>query len=169
MTQDQLTKHFVAMGARIKFRRLARPQRSARSDHDPLKFTIDIRSDRKRQGEWYFVPSQHEIPDLLVHKNEPLQRTAGSKPYICQELYREGGELVYIVGGEQLTGEEYASRKAEKPDFNKYGLRTMVRNPTVYARGYVRHDDHATITLDGWHRVFISAEIMGSGTVQFLD
>ena len=68
-----------------------------------------------------------------------------------------------------MTEEEYAARKAEKPDFDRMGLRTMVRNPTVYARGYVRHDDHATITLDVWHRVFINAEIIGSGTVQFLD
>jgi hypothetical protein len=260
MTKEQLAKHFKAMGARIRFRRLEQLPRTTRNSDEPPKFTIDIRRDRrgeffdftmgaqapefkllqaktkdrhllllttegqrflfghderhwfvsevqrsissvrdakrallpaeiweqvknlppdevdnrrnaffKRQGEWYFVPSKRDFPDHAIHKNEPLQRTAGSKRHICQELYREGGELVYIVGGEQMTEEEYAARKAENPDFDRIGLRTMIRNPTVYARGYVRHEDHATILLDGWHRVFINAEVIGSDTMQFLD
>ena len=44
----------------------------------------------------------------------------------------------------------------------------MMRNPEVYARGYVRHEDHATIKFDGWHRVFINAESITSA-VSFLD
>ena len=34
----------------------------------------------------------------------------------------------------------------------------MRRNPGVYARGAVRHSDHATITLPFWHRVIMNTE-----------
>ncbi len=71
--------------------------------------------------------------------------------------------------GHDVEKEEYTERKLKDPDFDNFGLRIMVRNPTVYARRYVRHDDHATIKLEGWHRVFINAELTGSETIQFLD
>jgi hypothetical protein len=36
--------------------------------------------------------------------------------------------------------------------------RLMVRDPELFARGTVRHPDHATITLHGWHRVVMNTE-----------
>jgi hypothetical protein len=32
--------------------------------------------------------------------------------------------------------------------------RVMRRNPKVFVRGTVRHADHKTVLLDGWHEVF---------------
>ena len=45
------------------------------------------------------------------------------------------------------------------------------REPHVYARGRVRHPDHATIRLDGWHRVFMNTESQAPARrhVVFLD
>ncbi len=122
----------------------------------------------KRQGEWFFVPTNREVPKSLIHKNELLLRNIGSKPHICQEIYREGGELVYIVGNKEMDEKEYAKRKKNDPYFDKGKLRTRARNPNVYARGYVKHEDHATIKLECWHRVFINAEFTTSA-VSFLD
>jgi hypothetical protein len=34
----------------------------------------------------------------------------------------------------------------------------MVRDPELFARGTVRHPDHATIELNGWHRVVMNTE-----------
>ncbi len=34
----------------------------------------------------------------------------------------------------------------------------MVRNPELYAKGSVRHQDHNTIVLHGWHRVLMNTE-----------
>jgi hypothetical protein len=34
----------------------------------------------------------------------------------------------------------------------------LVRDPEVYAKGAVRHPDHATIRLVGWHRVLMNTE-----------
>jgi hypothetical protein len=36
--------------------------------------------------------------------------------------------------------------------------RPMRRNPCVYVKGRIRHADHATITLHGWHRVLMNTE-----------
>lgn len=122
----------------------------------------------KRQGEWFFLPANCEFQNPVVHRNEPLQRAPGSKPHICQELIREGGELVYIVRGRVYTEKKYKERKKHDLNFDRHGFRTMIRNPEVYVRGYVRHQDHATIILKDWHRVFINAELTTS-SLSFLD
>ena len=123
----------------------------------------------KRQGEWFFVPVREKlkVPDVELHRNEPLQRGTGSKPHICEELYRRGGRQVHIVGGQIVEEWVFLQRKRLDP---KYGLgaRTMQANAKVYVRGHVRHSDHATIRLDGWHRVYINGEV-SNGSVKFLD
>ena len=47
----------------------------------------------------------------------------------------------------------------------------MQRNPLVYVRGRVRHPDHATINLRGWHRVVMNTESQARAmrNVAFLD
>ncbi|MBK9620308.1 MAG: hypothetical protein IPO31_14145 [Candidatus Obscuribacter sp.] len=46
--------------------------------------------------------------------------------------------------------------------------RHMKRDALVYAKGKVKHPDHATIFLDGWHRVLMNTEVLAE-TVAFLD
>lgn len=89
----------------------------------------------KRQGEWFFLPTNREFYNPVIHKNEPLQRTPRSKPHICQELIREGGELVYIVRGKEYTEKEYKERKKRDPRFDRHGFRTMIRNPKCMFAG----------------------------------
>jgi hypothetical protein len=47
----------------------------------------------------------------------------------------------------------------------------MRRNPRVYVRGRVRHPDHKTVVLDGWHEVFSNTENLSDAMrdVVFLD
>jgi hypothetical protein len=47
----------------------------------------------------------------------------------------------------------------------------MARNPDVYVRGRVRHADHRTIFLNGWHRVLMNTEFQAQAlrNVAFLD
>jgi len=47
----------------------------------------------------------------------------------------------------------------------------MRRNPAVYAKGRIRHADHKTITLHGWHRVLMNTEGQSKAmrNVAFLD
>jgi hypothetical protein len=126
---------------------------------------------RIRQGEWFFVPApQVRVELLLVLRNEPIAR-GGGKPHVCEELYRFGGETVYVSPGAPngLTDEEY--RALSEGERNRWNWRVMRRNPKVYVRGRVRHHDHKTVVLDGWHEVLSNTENLSHAmrNVAFLD
>jgi hypothetical protein len=124
-----------------------------------------------RQGEWFFIPQPaFEVANpYLVLQNEPLQRGAG-KPHLVERLYRVGGETVYVSFKypNGLTQGQYAKLINHKPDARHDNWRVMRRNPTVYARGKIRHPDHKTVVLPFWHQVAANGEVM-SNTVAFLD
>jgi len=127
---------------------------------------------RIRQGEWFFVPAfVPNINQFLIMRNEPLMRGRGSKPHMCEELYRFGGETVYVspAAPNGLTEEEYRALSADVRQRSNW--RVMKRNAKVYVRGRVRHSDHATIALDGWHEVLMNTENLSAAMsdVVFLD
>jgi hypothetical protein len=114
---------------------------------------------RIRQGEWFFVPASGLIVSkLLILSDEPLIRSRGGKPHVCEQLFRYGGETVYVSPGfpNGLTEAEYAN--LSDADRKRSNWRVMRRNPKVYVRGRVRHPDHQTVTLDGWHQVLSNTE-----------
>ena len=126
---------------------------------------------RIRQGEWFFVPAhQVRVELLLVLRNEPIAR-GGGKPHVCEQLYRFGGETVYVSPGAPngLTDEQY--RALSEGERSRWNWRVMRRNPKVYVRGRVRHSDHKTVTLDGWHEVLSNTENLSHAmrNVAFLD
>lgn len=126
---------------------------------------------RIRQGEWFFVPApQARVELLLVLRNEPIAR-GGGKPHVCEELYRFGGETVYVSPGAPngLTDDQY--RALSEGERNRWNWRVMRRNPKVYVRGRVRHSDHKTVVLDGWHEVLSNTENLSHAmrNVAFLD
>ncbi len=126
-----------------------------------------------RQGEWFFVPRPNmTVEEKLILKNEPIRRGRG-KPHLIEDLYRTGGETVYVSHRHTngITVQEYAELVREKPEMRRIGWRVMRRNMLVFARGRVRHSDHATIKLDGWHQVFMNTEneAASSEFVAFLD
>ena len=124
----------------------------------------------KRQGEWFFIPSDLNPMPSLVLKEEPLIRGRGSKPHTAQFAYRTGGESVAVCYKypNGLTERDYEELIARDPSAKRLSWRHMKRNPTVYVRGRIKHDDHATIALDSWHRVRINTELR-SDSVGFLD
>ncbi|MBV8856784.1 MAG: hypothetical protein JOZ02_07540 [Acidobacteria bacterium] len=114
-----------------------------------------------RQGEWFFVPDPDiVVPEWLLLRNEPLSRGAGSKPHVCQFAYRTGGVLVWVCPRfpTGVTVEQYANIVEREPKARHWGWRQFVRDAGVYARGTVRHSDHKTVVLDGWHRVSMNTE-----------
>jgi len=48
---------------------------------------------------------------------------------------------------------------------------TQRRNPGVFVRGKIRHADHKTIVLDGWHQVLLNTETQSVAMrhVAFID
>lgn len=126
---------------------------------------------RIRQGEWFFVPAPDtRVEEFLVLRNEPIAR-GGGKPHVCDELYRFGGETVYVSRGapKRLTEDQY--RALPDGERNRWNWRVMRRNQKVYVRGRVRHADHKTVVLDGWHEVLSNTENRSHAmrNVAFLD
>ncbi len=128
-----------------------------------------------RQGEWFFVPVEEDsfIDARLALYNEPISRGRGSKPHFCEELVRQGGQVVYVCHRfpAGLTENEYRNYLREHPDARNIHWAAQRRNPNVFVRGRVRHTDHKTIYLDGWHQVHMNTEneSISMRNVAFLD
>lgn len=127
----------------------------------------------KRQGEWFFVPQHVTVDPLSVRRNELLRRSWQSKPHIAEFAYRAGGESVMVSHRfpAGLLIDEYRQRLAERPSLAKDRWWHSRRNPQLFVRGTIRHADHATITLDGWHRVLMNEEGRAptGSAIAFLD
>jgi hypothetical protein len=127
-----------------------------------------------RQGEWFFIPAPELVVNpKLVLRNEPISRGNGSKPHMCQYLYRTGGETVHVSRDQSrvMTPKEYGRLMETNPKARSWGWRVMRRNASAYVRGRVWHSDHKTVVLDGWHRVLMNTESQAPGAraVVFLD
>jgi len=126
-----------------------------------------------RQGEWFFVP----MPKMVVNpsqifRNEPIRRGEG-KPHFVAEFHRSDGETVQVCSRypNGLSEAAYQQVLARNPDATSWGWIQIRRNAGAFARGAVRHPDHATITLPCWHQILMNTET-GSrpmGNVAFLD
>ncbi len=114
-----------------------------------------------RQGEWFFVPQPDlDVPASLVLRREPLSRGLGSKPHWCEEVYRNGGQTVYVCSHylQGVSSQEYFRILESTPNAKHWGWRAMQRDARVYARGKVSHPDHKTIGLPFWHEVLMNGE-----------
>ena len=128
----------------------------------------------RRQGEWFFLP----VPDLkvdekLVLRDEPMTRSKGGKPHWAEFCYRTGGETVYVCAHRPngIVKAIYRRLLENQPEAMRWGWRVMQRNAEVYVRGRIRHADHKTIVLHGWHRVLMNTEGQARAmrNVAFLD
>jgi hypothetical protein len=121
-----------------------------------------------RQGEWFFVPAPGVRVAGPVFRNEPLIRAGGGTAHVLQEAFRSGGRTVYVGSGGRVLGQAGYDRLQAKERRN---WRPMTADPELYARGSVRHPDHATVVLRGWHRVVLNTEERARATqfVTFFD
>jgi hypothetical protein len=114
-----------------------------------------------RQGEWFFVPAPGTVVgSRRIHRKERLSRGSG-KPHICDELIRSGGRMVMVCAAYPAGVSLAVYQKLMLTDPAAQRIRSwssMVRDAEVFARGGVRHPDHKTIHLDGWHRVYLNRE-----------
>jgi hypothetical protein len=128
----------------------------------------------RRQGEWFFILAPDLTVDAkLVLNDEPLTRGNGGKPHWAESCYRSGGETLHVCdrhpGG--LNDVQYRRFLKDRPEAKGWGWRIMRRNAQVYVRGRIRHADHKTIILHGWHRVLMNTENQSRAmrNVAFLD
>src|SRR5215831_12114369 len=79
----------------------------------------------RRQGEWFFIPEPSFVADdKLILRNEALQR-GGGKPHMVAELYRTGGETVYVCKRfpNGFTPPEYRAMLLNNPSASRWGWR----------------------------------------------
>lgn len=108
-----------------------------------------------RQGEWFFVPVHFtEDKNTIIHKDEPIMRGGGGKPHYVEEIVRFGGEIVYTRGSQILNESTWKKLPREEQAF----YRQQVSNARVLVRGKVKHPDHHTVNLVGWHEIHLSNE-----------
>ena len=111
-----------------------------------------------RQGEWFFVPRPRlKVDNQHVLHNEPIRRGAG-KPHMCQFLYRLNGQAVWVCDEypDGLLESQY--RELPRNEQARYRWKRMMRNARVYVKGNIRHPDHETVRLVGWHEVVMNTE-----------
>lgn len=145
----------------------------------------------RRQGEWFFVPAPDLVvgPNEIILRNEPLRRDQRSKPHIASEAVRTGGETRFQAIRASVHAVRDSARAKEirlaldnktLPRLEKERMealypevswQSVLVNPTMYVRGPIRHSDHATLNLKGWHRVVMNAESMAraSSHIMFID
>jgi hypothetical protein len=115
-----------------------------------------------RQGEWFFLPAPGlHTAGRPVHRWEPIRRGRG-KAHLVEELVRLGGNVVYFNGPRTMSAKEFETYRRQIGRENAANWRSGVRDARVYARGLVRHPDHATLVLDGWHEVLANTEAQAS-------
>jgi len=124
-----------------------------------------------RQGEWFFLPRPWlRVDEKLVLKDEAIRRGAG-KPHVCQFLFRQGGQLVWVSDAypNGLSDQQYRALPAKTRD--KHVWRQMARDARAYVKGSVRHPDHQTIWLPFWYQVVMNTETQSAAmrNVAFLD
>lgn len=149
--------------------------RDEQARHAVSASRLNLRKNRafRRQGEWFFIEEAHlQVDPKFILRNEPIRRGSG-KPHTIAEVYRCGGERVYVHNryANGVREAEYIKILGRTPHMSPSEWRVMARNPEVYARGTVRHADHKTITLHGWHRVLMNTEneTKTMRSVAFLD
>lgn len=123
----------------------------------------------KRQGEWFFVPAWSLRPAKhLILKNEPFNRGRGKFHY-AQEAYRKGGTVAYVGDGKVLNQQQYDALMPRERSQTIW--QRMMEGADMYVRGKISHEDHATLVLDGWHKVLMNLEHRARAmqSVRFLD
>ena len=125
-----------------------------------------------RQGEWFFTPVNIKEPeDYEIHKKEEIRRGGGS-PHVVEEIYRRGGTTAYACSKypDGVTQEKY-NEIIKRDNGSIQDWKSYTVDAAVFGRGWVRHRDHKTINLPGWHRIEMNTEnqAMAMRNVTFLD
>ena len=127
-----------------------------------------------RQGEWFFLPvarlRRGREAGPAERAADPWQRRQAALGRVLLPHGRRDG-LRLLPAPQRRHRGAVQGDPGRQPEGEGLGLADMRRNPGVYVRGRVRHADHATITLHGWHRVLMNTEGQSKAmrNVAFLD
>jgi hypothetical protein len=77
---------------------------------------------------------------------------------VIELAYRRGGEVVWVNNGHPSGISDARYRRLTDKQRRGGGWTRFVRDPELFAKGAIRHPDHATVVLHGWHRVVMNTE-----------
>ena len=72
--------------------------------------------------------------------------------------YRRGGQVVWVNHRHPSGISDARYRRLTEKDRRSGSWTRFVRDPELFAKGAIRHPDHATVVLHGWHRVVMNTE-----------
>jgi hypothetical protein len=152
MTTELIERRFASIGARVRIAHASRGRPE-----------IDVGSDRRGELFVLRVGGVHGVTVDVVEADRDdralllLVRDGGEKSkFLCG--FDERHWFVAAIP-ERASGVGTVEKFMRLPTSRRRaGWVEMVRNPELYAKGAVRHPDHATIVLHGWHRVLMNTE-----------
>src|SRR5204862_6975556 len=111
-----------------------------------------------RQGEWFSVPAlELDPPAAVVLSHAPLSRGRG-QAHVIELAHRPGGQLVWVNRRHPSGISDASYRRLTENERRSGGWTRFVRDPELFAKGVIRYPDHATVVLNGWHRVVMNTE-----------
>ncbi len=121
-----------------------------------------------RQGEWFFISSRISIntQNYIMYKNHSL-----GNGHVCDEVCETVIETYFHSkhAPKGLLKGNYKRFLEKHPHIHpNKGWWTSIMYFDRYARGHVRHKDHKTIYLNGWHIVLKNRQKNTPGN-DFLD
>ena len=169
MNAHLIERHFAKIGARAK----VYPE--TRRDRTGVK--IDIGHDG--EGEFFDIalaqPRLAEVPvvDTQPRIRHPLlmcERADGKHKFLCGHDERHWF-VAAVPHPQRLTEMQHRRLISRNPKLRNLQWVVQRRNPLVFVRGKVRHADHKTIVLDGWHQVLMNTETQSVAMrhVAFID
>lgn len=153
-TPGETRRYLVGMDERSYFMaELPRPVTTVKEAHRALRpgEVVDWECRREnrgrkavRQGEWLFLP-------LPAQEARDLDNRIARRLTLVREKQRIPGRP-----GKPHVASRMAVEQSEK-------------GPVVFAQGTVRHADHDTIHLNGWHRVVANLEVRRARQGTWID
>ena len=125
-------------------------------------------SSRNRRGEYFDItfagePGEVDLEVIDIRLRDRhlllLARSAGEKSkFLLGHDERHWFVAAVPEAARGVTGVTMAKQRFTPQQRRSGSWMRLARDPKVYAKGAVRHADHATIVLPTWHRVHMNTE-----------
>src|SRR6266576_5329978 len=115
----------------------------------------------RRVGEWH---RKHRSASAGRDRGRDHGPTGGARLLRRSPVTRgmdgeaRGGQLVWVNRRHPSGISDAGYRRLTEKERRSGGWTRFVRDPELFAKGAIRHPDHATVVLNGWHRVVMNTE-----------
>lgn len=163
--------HFYLMGVderQLFMAEVRPPVTTVKNAHDRLRATTITTADIKkgeaiRQGEWFFVKATADENRAITESIRGVRKANLGEKYWAQAAVKTKtsiGEAMKVAQGNPHTCDEIIEIVQTEANKMTLGHGWPIRSRgEIFVRGAVRHKDHKTIVLAGWHKVIRNQEV----------